>query len=128
MNYEDAKHLTQEEVENKIEEARQLWVLRNVYSKPKEVLNPLVRLTTEELDEKEIQKPQRNPCVHHYVPLRDCRRKNSFYPGSCEDEKIRYERCAFKLQMKLKEKSQRIYEMERKIDRIDKLIAEKQTK
>eukprot|EP01080_Neovahlkampfia_damariscottae_P009623 gene9623-1827_t len=106
----------------------QSFVLLGTYSMDEEVLNPLVRMTTDELDKKSIAKPFRNPCVHHYVPLRDCRRNNSYFPSACDDEKVRYERCIFKLQMKLKEKSQRIIEMERKIDTIDQIITSKKQK
>ena len=100
-------------------------VMLGAYTFDTEYLNPLVRLTTDELDKKSIQKPFRNACVHHYVPLRDCRRSNYYYPTACDDEKVRYERCIFKLQMRMKEKSQRIIDMEKKIDKIDNLIAMK---
>lgn len=52
-----------------------------------------MKMSPRELEEKGIRREFWGPCVHHYIPLMECRARTLHDRNLCQEEKTRYQRC-----------------------------------
>lgn len=106
----------------------QLFTFKNLYFQnvsDREGLKA-IRLTVEEMDKNLIQKHLRNACVHHYLPLQKCRKEHYYLPFHCNEERLKLERCYYKLSLVNINRSNELFKLEKKMRYIDEIIAEKE--
>jgi NADH dehydrogenase (ubiquinone) 1 beta subcomplex subunit 7 len=83
------------------------------------------KVSEEEMDKADIPVHNRDLCVHHLIPLNNCRLNNYFLPFRCGEERLRYERCLFKLWLKYVRKSERLFRREEKLKLLHEEIEKK---
>lgn len=111
-------------------ELKKKYMFSTVFTtrKPSLEETKLIRLTEEEMDKHGIQRQTRDACVHHYLPLQTCRRKTYYAPWKCSEERLRLERCYYKLTLANVQKSDELFKLEKKMRQIDEIIQEKKLK